>query len=234
MKRFHPFELAVAALLLFIFSCKKDEIMLYNDNSYIQFTRDYADSSVFSFLALPDQNEARVPFAIELLGKPENRDRQYKISVFDELTNAPQANYSLPETFTLKANQTVDTAWITVRKTPEIAVKPVKLTLRIEDTPDFKIGQTDYSVNIVYISNVIARPDWWDDTVEGRFLGDYSDKKYELFIQVTGVSDFDQNDQNLLRTYTIMLKNYLLKEKDAGRTVYEDNGSEMTVALIGG
>lgn len=224
----------VLAVLVIASSCKKDKIMLYEGDTYLQFTRHVEDSSTFSFLALPDDDEAVDPISVELVGKPETRDRTYKISVIPEESTASAANYTLPPTFTFRAGRTIDTAWITLKKTPEIAVAPLRLVLRLEPTDDFKVGQTDYAFAILYISNVIARPDWWNSTVEGRFLGDYSDKKYELFIEVTGRSEIDGSNLEEVRLYTMMLKNYLLREKDAGRTVYEENGEEMTVALIGG
>lgn len=68
----------------------------------------------------------------------------------------------------------------------------------------------------------------------GSYLGDYSDKKYTLFIQETGVADLDPNNADELRYYTIIFKNYLLREKDNNRTVREEDGTEMTVNLIGG
>ncbi len=233
MKKLRSYYI-ISAIIVIASSCRKDHIMLYEGDNYVQFTKSYKDSSLFSFLALPNDNQATTPLAIELIGKPENRDRVYKLAVVKEATTAPEANYSIPATFTLRANRTVDTAWITVKKTPEIATKPVRLVLKIDASEDFRVGQLDRSLSILYISNVIARPDWWDDTVEGRFLGDYSDKKYKLFIQVTGKSDIDASNLDEVRYYTIIFKNYLLREKDAGRTVYEDNGMEMTVALIGG
>jgi len=150
------------------------------------------------------------------------------------LASASDANYSLPASFTLKAGHLTDTAWITVKKTPDLAVKPVRLVLKITASDDLKVGQSDYALSILYISNIIAKPDWWDQNMTDNFLGDYSDKKYKLFIQVTGVSDLDPNDDSQERYYTILFKDYLLREKDAGRTVYEDNGTEMTVAFIGG
>lgn len=224
----------ILVALVMITSCKRDDIMQYGGDTYLQFVRSYEDSSLFSFLALPNDDEALAPIPVELVGKPEDRDRTYKISVDPSTTTAPEANYSLPASFTLKANKVVDTAWITLKKTPAIAVAPVKLVLKLESGGDFKAGQTNHTVFILYISNVVARPDWWDDNVEGRFLGTYSDKKYKLFIQVTGLSDLTGMGQEQIRSYTILFKNYLLKEKDEGRTVYEDNGTEMTVALIGG
>ncbi|MHA4810226.1 DUF4843 domain-containing protein [Flavitalea flava] len=233
MKRLLFYYLPALALLT-VAACKKDKIQLYKGDSYIQFSKNYIDSSLFSFLALPDKQEALTPMPVELVGPPENRDRIYKIEVVKELTSATDANYSVPVSFTLKAGHLTDTAWITVKKTPDLAVKPVRLVLKIVSSEDLKTGQSDYAVSILYISNVIAKPDWWDENMTDNFMGDYSDKKYKLFIQVTGVSDLDANDTNQQRYYTILFKNYLLREKDAGRTVYEDNGTEMTVALIGG
>jgi hypothetical protein len=233
MKKLHIYYL-LALTLVTVAACKKDNIMLYKGDSYIQFSKNYVDSSLFSFLALPDKDQALTPMPVELIGTPMDKDRTYKIEVVKDLTSAAAANYSIPDSFTLKAGHIIDTAWITVKKTPDITVKPVRLVLQIASSNDLKAGQNDYSVSILYISNVIAKPDWWDEEVTDSYLGDYSDKKYKLFIQVTGLSDLDASDATQLQYYTILFKNYLLREKDAGRTVYEDNGMEMTVALIGG
>jgi hypothetical protein len=232
--KFQPIYFILFIALVAALGCKKDDINVYDGGNYIQFTRSYSDSSLFNFLALPNDDEGLTPLAVELTGLPADRDRIYKISVVKELSTASDANYTLPASFTLKANKVKDTAWLTVRKTPQISEKPVKLVLKIDATDDLQIGQIDHSAIILYISNVVARPDWWDDNVEGRFLGEYSNKKYLLFIQVTGQADLDPQNENLLRYHTIRFKNYLLQEKDAGRTVYEENGSEMIVALIGG
>lgn len=221
------------AAMITVLSCKKEQIMQYEGGSYIQFERSFNDSSLFSFLGLPNKDEAVIPIAVKLTGKPENRDRNFKIAVVKELSTATDANYSLPSSFTLKANRVTDTAWITVKKTAQLSSKSLKLVFKLEPTADLKVGQTDYAALILYISNVLARPDWWNSTVEDDFLGEYSDKKFLLFLQVTGRSELDASNDNELRYYTIQFKNYLLQEKDAGRTVREENGSEMTVALIG-
>ncbi|MBO9633941.1 MAG: DUF4843 domain-containing protein [Chitinophagaceae bacterium] len=226
--------ITIVALLALMQSCSKDEIIRYDSGDYIQFNKSYKDSSMFSFLALPDDDEAKTPLVVELVGKPSDKDRQYKITVANELTTATTAHYSLPSTFTLRANRTSDTAWVTVKKLPDLSVRPVRLVLKIESTDELKYGQVDYCVSILNISNVIARPDWWNQTVEWYYLGEYSDKKYSLFIQVTGLSEINSSNIDIVRYYTMKFKNYLLQEKDAGRTVYEENGTEMTVEMIGG
>jgi hypothetical protein len=232
--KLYPIYYILFTLLTGMLSCKKDTIDLYNGGNYIQFLRNYTDSSLFNFLAVPNKDEAVTPLVVELTGEPVDRDRTYKISVVKELSTATAEDYSLPASFILKANTVKDTAWLNVKKSPAISVKPVKLVLRIEATEDLQVGQADHSINILYISNVVARPDWWDGNVESNYLGSYSDKKYLLFIQVTGQADLDSQDELTLRYHTIRFKNYLLREKDAGRTVYEENGQEMTVPLIGG
>ena len=40
------------------------------------------------------------------------------------------------------------------------------------------------------ISDIAAQPDWWTSVVIKSYLGKYSDKKYQLLIEVTGESDF--------------------------------------------
>lgn len=216
------------------FSCKKQGFQLYESGDYIQFTRHINDSVMSSFLALPNDDEQPFGLPVELVGHPSDSPRPYKITVVEAETTAKPDSYSIPETFTLGAHKTVDTAWIVLKKTPEISVEPARLVLRIEGTDQLQVGQTSHSAAIVRISNVIAQPTWWNSTVSGRFLGTYSDKKFRLFIEVTGVIELDPTDQELVRTHTIKFKNYLLQEKDAGRTVYEENGSEMTVSLLGG
>ena len=224
-------------LLLTVFaagSCSKDDIGLYEGDSYVQFKKGYVDSSLFSFLTLGSKTEAPASMVVELVGKPVDKDRTYKITVVKALSTASEANYSLPASFTFRANRTTDTAWFTLKKTTDISLKPVKLVLKLEASDELGVGQTDHAAAILYISNIIARPDWWDDKTEGRYLGEYTDKKYKLFIQVTGVSDVDSSSDEQLRYYTLLFKNYLLREKDAGRTVYEDNGAEMIVEYAGG
>ena len=79
-----------------------------------------------------------------------------------------------------------------------------------------------------------SKPQWWNSNVTRYFLGDYSDKKYRLFIAVTGKTEIDVANEEELRYYTLLLKYHLLAEKEAGRTVYEDDGKEMTVAYLPG
>jgi len=215
-------------------ACSKDEIMIYNDADYVQFINYVTDSSTCSFLASPNTNELEYPLVVEAIGSVSSSDREYKLGVVPEYTTAPSANYRLPDRFTMKAGKVIDTCYITMIKTPQISQQAVRLTLRVEETSAFKVGQTNKSAAIIYISNVISQPAWWTTNIINNFLGEYSDKKYKLFIEVTGIVDLDTANVPEMRAYTLMFKNWLQMEKDAGRTVYEEDGREMSVSFYGG
>ncbi|MDR1719753.1 MAG: DUF4843 domain-containing protein [Dysgonamonadaceae bacterium] len=222
--------LLFVGLLGAMIACQEEEIMVYHDVDYIQFSKAVTDSSTCSFLAYPNQTEQQFPIAVELIGMLSDRDREYKVSVFADYSTASTANYRLPDRFVLKAGQTKDTCYLTAIKTEQIGRQAVRLTLQIEETSDFKVGKTEKSAAIIYISNVISQPDWWQDwNFEYYYLGTYSDKKYRTFIEVTGVADVDVNDTAALKELVIIFKNYLKQKKDAGETIYEDDGTEMSV-----
>lgn len=215
-------------------SCIEDDIDVYSDDNYIQFSKYLVDSSMCSFLAYPAEQELLFPVVVEVVGFPMEQDREYRIAVFENYTTASQEHYELPDKFTMKAGCVIDTCWIVFKKTDDLAIEAKRLTIQLVETTDFKLGQTDCRENIIYVSNVIARPAWWTETVSDSYLGDYSDKKYRLFIEQTGRAEINSDDATEMRYYSIIFKNYLLKEKDAGRTVTEEDGTEMTVSLIGG
>ena len=108
------------------------------------------------------------------------------------------------------------------------------MCIRDRSTTDFLLGQTECRSAIIYVSNVVAKPNWWTDNVTRNYLGAYSDKKYRLFIQETGKADIDSDNIEELRYNTIIFKHYLQKKKDANEMVREDDGTEMTVALVVG
>ena len=171
---------------------------------------------------------------VEVIGLPSDREQEYKISVDQAKSAATIANYRLPDKFMMKPGKVRDTCKITFVKTAEISTVALRLTLKLEPTTDFLLGQTECRSAIIYVSNVVAKPNWWTDNVTRNYLGAYSDKKYRLFIQETGKADIDSDNIEELRYNTIIFKHYLQKKKDANEMVREDDGTEMTVALVVG
>lgn len=85
---------------------------------------------------------------------------------------------------------------------------------------------------IIWFHNIIAKPKWWNSNVVNYYLGKYSDEKYQLFLDKIKVDLTNATDSEL-RNYSLLFKKYLTDEKAAGRTVYEKDGSEMEVAVLG-
>lgn len=232
MKKIFEF-IIILGIISSIKGCKEENIMLYNDNNYIQFTSFTMDSTIFSFLGFPNDDKALYPLEVEVVGFPSNKDREYKVVVVNEYSNATNANYVLPEKFIVKAGSVIDTCWITLKKTPELSKKALRLAVKLEDSADFRLGQSDKLGQIIWINNIISKPNWWTLDVITNFLGNYSDEKFRLFIEVTGVADFDSSNLGEMRAYAVMFKNYLHKEKEANRTVLEKDGTEMIIPFFG-
>jgi hypothetical protein len=129
-------------------------------------------------------------------------------------------------------------------RTADLKTDVVSLGVRIENSKDFFAGQVDFRESIWFINDSFAQPAWWTtyatdryNSVEYIFLGEYSDKKYELLIQVTGVSDWTDLSDDERRMLALQFKRWLAAEDAAGRTVYEDTeGAEpvrMEVSVLG-
>ena len=231
MKKLYLF---VVLLLWVAAACQRDDIMTYHAVDYIQFERNLADSSLCTFLPCPDVEQLRFPVVVEVVGLTSAQDREYKVEVIDEFTTVSAGNYDLPERFVMKARTVKDTVWIVFKNSRELKEKPRRLTIRLAETDGFTLGQIEHRGNIINVSDVVTKPDWWNAIIDYYFLGTYSDKKYRLFIQETGILDMNPNDLNECRYYTLIFKNYLKKKKDANTPVLEDDNSEMNVALSAG
>ncbi len=55
---------------------------------------------------------------------------------------------------------------------------------------------------------MIARPGWWTTTVETNFLAKYSDNKYRLFIEATGIADMTGLSETEQRAYAIIFRRF--------------------------
>lgn len=222
------------ALMAGIFTaCSEDKLDFYSGDNCLQFENPMVDSINVSFLLYPGETSHKIGLPLYLIGRPSDVDREFTCKVYASgVDDAPKDAYTLPEKFVFRANATTDTLWITCNLTEEMSSKSFRLVLMLEESENFKLGSNGYNGAIIRISNIIAKPEWWNDNpVTKYFLGNYSDAKYRKFIEVTGVADFDSSDVGLVREYTNTFKRYLQKMKSEGTPVLEDDGSEMTVNM---
>ena len=234
-------------LLLFAMSlgfaftaCSKEEVELFDtkNTNYIQFVDASTDTSAFSFMFHPevaDGGSYDLAIPVKILGLAHDVDREFKIEVIAEATSAETKHFALPESFVMRAGMYEDTVFIKLYRTPDLKTSEVSLGIRIIDNAKFLAGVYDYRERHWVISDKIAQPEWWNSTVVSTYLGSYSDKKYDLLIRVTGVSDWSELSADEMRFMALQLKRYLAAENAAGRPVYEDAaGTELMNVTVKG
>ena len=153
-------------------------------------------------------------------------------------------HFVMPENPVFRAGLYDDTLRVKLYRTADLQDVKVRLGIRIENNDEFFAGQPEYRECYVYIMDMLTRPAWWTyyaeegyESVQMVFLGDYSDKKYALLIEVTGVSDWTDLSYDERRMLALQFKRYLSAQKAAGNTIYEDTEGaepeEMTVEVLG-
>lgn len=216
-------------------SCKKEDIEVYNNGRYVQFTSDVSDSISFSFFYHLGKNEVTIPLPVKLTGQLAPIDQNYQIEAIPEQSTVTASNYNLPPEQTFRKGNTRDTAWVTVKKTPELDNKELRLVLRITGSKELSPGQTDCTYKILRITAKVSKPTWWDTNMDTYYLGRYSEKKFRTFMAVTGVGDLTPYDNNQRLILFLQFKYYLIEQKSNGTPVYMEDGADMlnTVPLIG-
>ena len=220
--------------IIILLGCNKHDIPTYEDltsDRYIYFRKKEIDSSEVSFLFYPKQTEIMYPIEIIATGVG-HINQNYKISVVQEHTTAPTETYRISESYTMRQGLRIDTCFIKLIYNEILDNTKVRLVLRLEDSEDFLVKRPEFRIAIIWFHNVISKPKWWTSDVSEYYLGIYSDKKYKLFLDIIGVDLKNANDHQL-RQYSLLFKDYLKKKKDMGETIYEDDGSEMTVSVLG-
>lgn len=223
------------ASILFFTSCKKQGIDSYSSGRYLQFVTGIQDSIAFSFFYHPGKDEVKIGIPVKLVGQLFSEDKQYKVEVMSAEGTASSANYSLPEAQVFRKGVTLDTAWVTVKNTPDLETKDLRLVLRITGSNEITPGQTEATVKIIRLTAKVSKPAWWDTNMNTYYLGRYSEKKFRLFMQVTGVGDLVPYNDSQRLIYFLQFKYYLIDQKTNGTPVYMEDGADMlsTVPLLG-
>lgn len=226
-------------------SCDEREIPLFEDANELYFDlpfvdtpRDEADTVMISFFFYKESvTELDVPLCVCLSGDLLQSPAAYSLEAITSETSLPQENYALGE-YMYPVRQTMDTIIFQVYKSKRLETKVDTLTLTFEVSDYFKLGQKEYAKRVILVTAEALCPGWWNRDFSFAMLGEYTPKKMRLFVntvsdEVEDILHFDELDPALQRKACLKFKYWLEEEKKAGRTVYEDDGREMTVNVIG-
>lgn len=217
-------------------SCSETEIERYSGKNYIYFEKSSKDSTVFSFAYDPNLSEGDISLKMKIISRLENTDRTYAVKFLADESTAKEGKDFIWQNNTtiVKANDSISYLNIKAIKTPELKGKTVKAVFEIVPTDDFIPGIEDNRKANVIISNKLTKPIWWNGWHDTSGLGLYSDKKYQLFIEVTGQHDLTLTedggsmDFSDMYGYVVMFKYWLLDNPQK-----EEDGSDMFVPIIG-
>lgn len=221
-------------ILLCFCSCQEAKFTTYDADNYVQFTRSLEDSTVVSFTFYPGEDELLWALPVEISGIPVESELQYNVVVDKELSTAIEGTHFelLPE-MNINPLSVRDTCWLKLKRKPEMKNEEFRIVLRIVDSEVLLRGPLAYSIAIVRVNDKITRPDWWNEDVVDNYLGTYSDKKYSLFIEVTGKADLTDASDSEYRMYALEFKYWLQAQKAQGNIIREEDNREMTVKVMG-
>lgn len=226
----------IAIISCALTACSKDAVDEYGQVSYIYLANDSVSIEEvkpieYSFAFHPGADKDTVPLLIKLVGKLSDQDRPITLSVEASETTAIASDYSLPGPAVLRGGRAIDTIALVLHKSARLQSGKYKIRLVLTETEHFKLGPPANRFVDVIFSDMIARPSWWETQgpVETNFLGKYSDTKYRLFIEATGITDMTGLSEMEQRAYAVIFRDFLARGREAGE-VYEDESGMINVS----
>lgn len=232
-------------------SCEEQGLLVNsNDVSYLRFACDMTkDTTTVSFKTYNKGEDAVIPIEVFVRGKIQEVDLIFTISVDESRTTLPQHLYILPKECRIRKGLLIDTLYVTLRNDPMLQWESRILALQINEDEGLRQGDRLYSRALISVTDRLFKPDWWSvndagteqnpgNSAEWYYLGEYSQRKYELFLEVLKEDHvvFDGKNKQILRKYALKLKNKL-KEMNAGKEQElwerDENGVIITVPVAG-
>ena len=233
-------KIAIILCLLVIgfASCKEEGFDLYTegDGSYVSFVRPETDTINFSFFST-GQKTYDYPLEVRYVGVPVEEGgvaKSYSIVVVDSLTTMDLNYVTIPENITFQPWSLLDTIYIGLEKYAYLETEDangnlptVTLCIELRPSDDLMLGDRNYRRLTFKISNEITAPSWWNNTVKNNLLGNYSKKKYLLFLDVVEPDLSNITIQNL-QDWSIQFRRYLESQVPP---ILEDDGTLMEVKV---
>ena len=135
--------------------------------------------------------EIETKLVVNMTGRLLEKDEHFKLKVVPEMTTANTDEYKLQDTYTFRAHNVAenatnqsDTINIKMFRTPRLKGLPqgVRLTVELVPMGDVQLGQTERIRAVIILTRDAVRPEWWDADVTNNLFGEYSSRKYKLFL----------------------------------------------------
>ena len=215
-----PFILLAAA------SCKEDQLDVYNGADYVHFTPSINDIAEATYNFATDgvttrEESVEIPVEIRLWGYLPVEDFICNYSVDKQKTTAQPSDYVEPSTSVFRAQQPVDTLWVTVNRKEQLLATDYRVVVNLDSAGEKHIAQpVKYlSVTIHVQDKIDHEPIWWGTTQD---LGKYSPIKYRLFNLYLGkmLRDLNEYTNITFKQEALAFKAWLKENWDNGTYKY--------------
>lgn len=222
-------SLSIILLTLQITSCKEAEIEIYDEKAAIYFPNNDGnkygiDTAHVSFFHNPGKDVLSVPFRVVLIGELLKEDTEYSVEIIDSLTTATPDEYALPKKILFRKGAPIDTLHISIFRKERLLQTSVTLALKIIENENFKIGYYNMQRIRLRFDDIVSQPLWWDNVIEYVYMGKFSVRKYNVYIEVSGKVDIDGLESWELRQICLDMKDYIKEHK-----IVEEDGSPMKI-----
>lgn len=234
-------------------SCQEEALKTFGDEHYIYFDKFYknasapgketADSTLASFFFFTDDvNTIDVPVVVHMAGRDLAHDETFQLKMIPEMTTATANEYKLDDHYTFRARPAAegatnrsDTIIIKMFRSARLGSMPhgVKLTVELVPMGGLRLGQTERTRAILVLTRDAIKPKWWNREVTDNLLGEYSSRKYKLFLM--NVDKKAKFNGDLIRTAPHKAIELVMQFKkwlaDHPAEAVEEDGSKMTVKV---
>ena len=189
------------------------------------------DSLEFSFANYSSTvTDTTFDITVYVMGEATDQARTAEFEIDPSMSTAETNMYSFPEMVTIPAGELSVNLPVTVKRIESLQAAQVQLYIKIKENADFKIGVTEQSHLLLKWSDILSKPNNWDDLEE--FFGVYSLTKYRFIIDVLNTGEFDTDTLSWaqMKNYQIELAEALrlYNEANAGNPLADKNGNLIT------
>lgn len=205
--------LYLSIILFSLSACTKEGVQMYDANArylYIP-NEDGVNQLTFTFKHHSDDVRSYdLFFDVKLAGLVLEEDKTYGVEVVEDETTADVADYTVDKQQIFHAGKFSDQLKVTVNKTAHLDTEVVNLTVRLVPNETFglaeylgeKMNEKAITATVTF-SNKMSKPDWWDDDIIQNYLGEWSEFKYQRFIdscdgEVLDLSEMSADEKSVL------------------------------------
>lgn len=224
--------LTAVFLIPVMWGCEKD-LEEYSGLDYIYFSADMTQDSVtycFGLAGVKEQDT--VGLELKISGMPAVADREYEVRIAENSGLKAESDVVVLKPV-FRGNRIVDTLWVVVKNSGKLKQGKYLLQLDLVSNAYFSLCFPKQNSAKIYLTDVVEKPEWWDENQVNEGLGEYSETKYRMFIQVCRVTDFGSLEFPERRDAILRFRKYLDEEAEKGNVILDEDGRPMKVTIYG-